>query len=75
MTDINKVLFSLLEGIWSSQEEKEAHDLEDCGESFIATYCAYKSMQKHHISYLKRLNRRYLESSKIFYRRLAYISQ
>ncbi|HJF18598.1 MAG TPA: hypothetical protein K8U78_05600 [Aeriscardovia aeriphila] len=50
MTDINKVLFSLLEGIWSSQEEKEAHDLEDCGESFIATYCAYKSMQKHHIS-------------------------
>lgn len=49
MKDINKVLFSLLEGIWSPQEEKEARDLEDCGEPFIATYCAYKSMQKHNI--------------------------
>ena len=49
MDEIDEKLFALLEGVWT-KDEKEAPDLEDCGESFIATYCAYKSMQKHHIS-------------------------
>lgn len=49
MKDINTILFALLDGVWSPEEEEEARSMYNCGEPFIATYCAYKSMQKHHI--------------------------